>query len=69
MAILGVPFVDVVDTMNNECQPLTTEEYEEWGNPKNKRIDTYQRSYSPLDNINLSSNYPNVYIYSRNIKI
>ena len=64
LAILGVPFVDVVDTMNNECQPLTTEEYEEWGNPKNKRTDAYQRSYSPLDNINLSRNYPNVYIYS-----
>lgn len=64
LAILGVPFVDLTDTMHNPCQPLTTEEYDEWGNPKNKQIDKYQRSYSPIDNINLSSNYPNVYIYS-----
>tara|TARA_B100001093_G_scaffold91781_1_gene83902 strand:- start:5441 stop:7369 length:1929 start_codon:yes stop_codon:yes gene_type:complete len=64
LAILGVPFLDVVDTMHNPCQPLTTEEYEEWGNPKNKKIDAYQRSYSPIDNINLSNNYPNTYIYS-----
>ena len=64
LAILGVPFLDVIDTMTNECQPLTTEEYEEWGNPSNKQIEKYMRSYSPLDNINLSSDYPNIYIYS-----
>ena len=64
LAILGVPFVDVIDTMTNDCQPLTTEEYEEWGNPSNNRIENYMRSYSPIDNINLSSDYPNIYIYS-----
>jgi len=64
LAILGVPFLDVSETMHNPCQPLTTEEYHEWGNPKNKKIDAYQRSYSPIDNINLSNNYPNIYIYS-----
>ena len=59
-----MPFLDVSETMHNPCQPLTTEEYHEWGNPKNKKIDAYQRSYSPIDNINLSNNYPNIYIYS-----
>jgi len=64
LAILGGPFVDVIDSMTNDCQPLTTEEYEEWGNPKDKKIEAYMRSYSPADNINLSSDYPNLYIYS-----
>lgn len=64
LAILGVPFVDVIDTMTNDCQPLTTEEYEEWGNPSNAQLEKYMRSYSPIDNINLSSDYPNIYIYS-----
>ena len=64
LAVLGVPFLDVSDTMHNPCQPLTTEEYDEWGDPTSKIIDKYQRSYSPIDNINLSANFPNTYIYS-----
>ncbi len=64
LALLGVPFLDVSDTMHNPCQPLTTEEYDEWGDPTSKIIDKYQRSYSPIDNINLSASFPNTYIYS-----
>ena len=63
-AILGVPFVEVVDTMTDSCQPLVTEEYEEWGNPRNKAVYDYMSSYDPIKNINLSYNYPNLYIYS-----
>ena len=64
LAVLGVPFVEVVDTMTDSCQPLVTEEYEEWGNPENKAIYDYMSSYDPIKNINPSSNYPNLYIYS-----
>ena len=63
-AILGVPFVDVLTTMSDKCSPLTTEEYHEFGNPVNKTTYNYIKKYSPYDNINLSKNYPNVYIYS-----
>ena len=64
LAILGVPFVEVIDTMTDSCQPLTTEEHEEWGNPENKAVYDYMSSYDPIRNINLSHNYPNLYIYS-----
>ena len=64
LAILGVPFVEVVDTMTDSCQPLVTEEYEEWGNPKNKAIYDYMCSYDPSKNIDHTYNYPNLYIYS-----
>lgn len=64
LAIMGVPFVDVVNTMTDTCQPLTTEEFKEWGNPKDKKILNYLKSYDPISNINLSNNYPNIYIYS-----
>ena len=63
-AILGVPFVDVIDTMTDSCQPLVTEEYEEWGNPNNKAVYDYMSSYDPIKNIDLSAKYPNIYIYS-----
>ena len=64
LAILGVPFVNVIETMCDNCLPLTTEEYEEWGNPKNKKIFEYMKSYDPIININYNNNYPNIYIYS-----
>ena len=64
LAILGVPFVEVVDTMTDSCQPLVTEEYEEWGNPRNKAVYDYMSSYDPIKNINNAYNYPNLYIYS-----
>ena len=46
-----VPFVDVVTTMLDESIPLTTGEYDEWGNPNNKEYYDYILSYSPYDNV------------------
>src|SRR4029453_9273948 len=48
---LGVPFVDVMNTMMDASLPLTTGEYLEWGNPNEKAAYDYMRSYSPYDNI------------------
>ena len=64
LAILGVPFVDVINTMMDSNQPLTTEEYKEWGNPEDSKIYKYMESYDPIQNINKQANYPNIYIYS-----
>src|SRR3954465_5510128 len=50
-AIVGVPFVDVVNTMLDETLPLTVGEFEEWGNPKEKAEGECMLSYSPYDNI------------------
>lgn len=55
--IAGVPFVDVVTTMLDESIPLTTGEFDEWGNPKNKKYYEYMLSYSPYDNVE-AKNYP-----------
>ena len=49
--IAHVPFVDVMTTMLDESIPLTTGEYDEWGNPNNKEYYDYMLSYSPYDNI------------------
>jgi oligopeptidase B len=49
--IAGVPFVDVVTTMLDESIPLTTGEYDEWGNPNDKEYYEYIKSYSPYDNV------------------
>jgi oligopeptidase B len=49
--VAHVPFVDVVTTMLDESVPLTTNEYDEWGNPKDKRYYDYLASYSPYDNV------------------
>lgn len=49
--IAKVPFVDVVTTMSDPTIPLTTLEYDEWGNPENKEHYDYMLSYSPYDNI------------------
>ncbi len=49
--IAAVPFVDVVTTMLDETIPLTTSEYDEWGNPNDKEYYEYMLSYSPYDNI------------------
>ncbi len=59
--IADVPFVDVVNTMLDESIPLTTNEYDEWGNPKNKDAYTYIKSYSPYENIG-SKAYPNLLV-------
>lgn len=49
--VAAVPFVDVVTTMLDESIPLTTGEFDEWGNPKNKASYDYMKSYSPYDNV------------------
>ena len=59
--IAQVPFVDVVTTMLDDSIPLTTGEYDEWGNPNEKTYYDYMKSYSPYDNVTAQA-YPNLYI-------
>lgn len=59
--IAQVPFVDVVTTMLDDSIPLTTGEYDEWGNPNEKIYYDYMKSYSPYDNVT-AQDYPNLYI-------
>ncbi len=56
-ALVGVPFVDVMNTMLDETLPLTVGEFEEWGNPKEKAAFDYMLTYSPYDNIEAKA-YP-----------
>lgn len=57
----AVPFVDVVSTMWDESIPLTTNEFDEWGNPKNLESYEYMLSYSPYDNV-AEQDYPNMLV-------
>ncbi|MGB3151190.1 MAG: S9 family peptidase, partial [Maribacter sp.] len=59
--IAAVPFVDVVTTMLDDSIPLTTGEYDEWGNPNEKEYYDYMKSYSPYDNV-LEQDYPNMLV-------
>ena len=59
--VSAVPFVDVLTTMSDESIPLTTFEYDEWGNPNNKEEYLYMKTYSPYDNIK-KLNYPAVLV-------
>jgi len=59
--IAQVPFVDVINTMLDENIPLTTNEYDEWGNPNKKEAYDYMKSYSPYENIE-KKNYPNMLV-------
>ena len=59
--IASVPFVDVVTTMLDDTIPLTTGEYDEWGNPNEKEYYEYMKSYSPYDNVE-AKNYPNMLV-------
>jgi len=59
--IAQVPFVDVVNTMLDESIPLTTNEFDEWGNPKNEAAYRYIKSYSPYENIQKKA-YPNMLV-------
>ncbi|AGA78553.1 S9 family peptidase [Echinicola vietnamensis] len=61
--IAAVPFVDVVTTMLDESIPLTTGEFDEWGNPKNKEYYDYMLSYSPYDNVE-KKEYPHLLVTS-----
>ena len=56
--VANVPFVDVVTTMLDDSIPLTTGEYDEWGNPHDKQYYDYMKSYSPYDNV-CAQAYPN----------
>ena len=55
--VAAVPFVDVVTTMLDESIPLTTGEFDEWGNPKDEKYYYYMKSYSPYDNV-AAKDYP-----------
>jgi len=59
--IAAVPFVDVVTTMLDDSIPLTTGEYDEWGNPNEKEYYEYMLSYSPYDQVEAKA-YPNMYV-------
>ena len=59
--IAQVPFVDVVTTMLDESIPLTTNEFDEWGNPKDKQYYEYMLSYSPYDNVE-AKDYPAMFV-------
>jgi oligopeptidase B len=61
--VSGVPFVDVVTTMLDESIPLTTNEFDEWGNPKEKKYYDYMLSYSPYDNLK-AQDYPAIFVHS-----
>ena len=59
--IAAVPFVDVISTMLDESIPLTTGEFDEWGNPKEKEAYDYMLSYSPYDQVQ-TKDYPNMLV-------
>jgi oligopeptidase B len=59
--IAQVPFVDVITTMLDDTIPLTTGEYDEWGNPSEKKYYDYMLSYSPYDQVKAQA-YPNMYV-------
>ncbi|KAK4348161.1 hypothetical protein RND71_034500 [Anisodus tanguticus] len=60
-AVAGVPFVDVVTTMLDPTIPLTTSEWEEWGDPRKEEFYSYMKSYSPVDNVK-AQNYPDILV-------
>lgn len=59
--LASVPFVDVLTTMLDDSIPLTTGEYDEWGNPNDEEYYNYIKSYSPYDNVEAKS-YPNMLV-------
>jgi len=59
--IAAVPFVDVISTMLDDSIPLTTGEYDEWGNPNDKEYYDYIKSYSPYDQVT-AKDYPNMMV-------
>lgn len=59
--IAAVPFVDVINTMLDESIPLTTGEFDEWGNPKDKAYFDYIMQYSPYDNV-AAQDYPHTLV-------
>eukprot|EP00250_Pteridium_aquilinum_P010436 c19386_g1_i1 orf=41-2374(+) len=61
VVVAGVPFVDVLTTMLDASIPLTTAEWEEWGDPRKEEFYYYMKSYSPVDNVE-AQQYPNILI-------
>ena len=59
--LASVPFVDVVTTMLDDSIPLTTGEYDEWGNPNSEKFYHYMKSYSPYDNVK-AKEYPHIFV-------
>jgi len=59
--VAQVPFVDVVTTMLDESIPLTTNEFDEWGNPSDRKFYDYLLSYSPYDNVG-EQRYPSMLV-------
>jgi oligopeptidase B len=59
--VAAVPFVDVITTMLDETIPLTTGEFDEWGNPNNLESYEYMKSYSPYDQVS-AQEYPNMLV-------
>src|SRR5687768_17682103 len=59
--VAAVPFVDVITTMLDASIPLTTSEYDEWGNPAEREYYDYMLSYSPYDNVEAKA-YPNLLV-------
>lgn len=64
LAILGVPFLTPLITLSSNKFPLGYESHSEWGDPRNKTVKKYIKSYSPIDNIQKCAKYPNVLIYA-----
>jgi len=62
VVVAGVPFVDVMNTMCDASIPLTTGEWEEWGNPNEEKFFSYMLSYSPYDNLTTNPNKPFVFV-------
>ncbi len=61
VVLAAVPFVDIINTMQDKSLPLTTQEYEQWGNPQNEKDYRYILSYSPYDNVK-AQKYPNILV-------
>ncbi|CAK7339812.1 unnamed protein product [Dovyalis caffra] len=61
VAFAGVPFVDALTTMLDPTIPLTTSEWEEWGDPRKEEFYHYMKSYSPVDNVK-AQNYPHILV-------
>jgi oligopeptidase B len=61
VVIAGAPFVDIINSMLDESLPLTTQEYEQWGNPHEEAAYNYMMSYSPYDNVKAMA-YPNILV-------
>ncbi len=61
--VAEVPFVDVINTMLDASIPLTAQEWEQWGNPKDPKFYEYMKSYSPYDNVERKA-YPEILITS-----